>query len=104
MTNRERLWGFEIEDLLDGDFALTEIDAPERSTGWKDGYRFDSSKGVLEFFDAEQNELFLCSPIRELDLVIDCIQDEIDDARWDEDDREYDDEPYRRPLLCAEEF
>lgn len=59
--------------------------APERSTGWVDGWRAEiSDDGYLEcfeFFDAEKNQLFACSivPGSDLDEKI----DEVLDARID---------------------
>lgn len=70
---------YQIEDLGYGDYTFTAPDAPERSTGWRDCYRVNLDTGEVEFFDAEQNELFPCSAIRDLDLAISRLEDAIAD-------------------------
>ena len=86
---------FMIEDELDGIYTFTAPDAPERSTGWRDSFSVDMNTGSVEFFDAEANELFPCSPIRDLDLAISRLEDAIEDARYAEmdDDRDNGIEP-----------
>jgi hypothetical protein len=69
----------EIKHTFEGDhYLFTEEDAPERSTGWVDGWRVelqscDPADALVEFFDAEKNELFDCSvvPGSDLDREID---------------------------------
>lgn len=76
---------FIIEDLLDNEFSLTAPDAVERSTGWRDCYCIDLSTGSVEFFDAEQNERFPVSPVRDLDVAIRNLEDAIaDESRGDD--------------------
>jgi len=52
-----------------------EPGAPERSTGWIDGWRVEIDYGQfecivkqIEFFDAEKNELYPCSLLSGSDL------------------------------------
>lgn len=80
---------FEIEDMLDDRYSFTASDAIERSTGWKDSYCVKFPDGEVEFFDAEANELYPCSPIRDLAVAISQLEDAIEDAFADEDVREF---------------
>ena len=60
------------ETECDHDFFTVER-APERSTGWFDGWRveFDRFGNVecFEFFDAEKNALYDCSVVPRSDLA-----------------------------------
>lgn len=64
----------EIKHQFEGDHDFFWMDdAPERSTGWVDGWRveFDNfgEVEIVEFFDAEKNSLFDCLPIPGSDLA-----------------------------------
>ncbi len=67
---------------IDSDCDIfTAADEIERSTGWADSYRVEFDDGAIvccEFFDAELNQLFECSPIGELGSVIASVAEE----RW----------------------
>jgi hypothetical protein len=47
-----------------------ESGSPERSSGWVDGFHYDTDTEEWAFFDAEQNQLFPISPIGDLASAI----------------------------------
>ena len=87
------------------DVFFSEADAPERSTGWVDGFSFDRGEGEWSFFDAEANTLSRISALAELsEALSDLGLDEESCQEDSSDSKEYARDPYAYHGLTRSDF
>lgn len=85
------IYGYKVENG-GGHFILEALDAPvSELTGFREGYAYVPGSDTIEYFDADANALYPASAIRELAMVIDTIDDQLDLERAEDEDISYDD-------------
>jgi hypothetical protein len=83
------IYGYKVENGY-GHLMIEAIDAPvSELTGFAEGYAYVPGSDTIEYFDADANALYPCSPIRELALVIDEIDDQLEMLRAEDEDIHY---------------